>query len=111
MSPRPGRLGILTVIARKRVASPYRALTFSGRLEPCITAGGHIRFGIIRDLGRPSFTVQCFPVLLTEKDSTPQYRLLRCRFRPGLCPLWVICDPRQRRYIPMHVRFASKADK
>src|SRR5262245_33909500 len=49
MSPKPGRLGILTVMARKGVASPYRALTFSGRLELCIAAGGHIRFGIIRD--------------------------------------------------------------
>src|SRR5262245_29891711 len=42
MSPRSGRLGILTVITRKRVASPYRALIFSGRLEPCIAAGGHV---------------------------------------------------------------------
>ena len=56
MSPRPGRLGILTVIARKRVASPYRALTFSGRLELYTAAGGHIRFGIIRDQGSQSPT-------------------------------------------------------
>src|SRR5262245_22160186 len=42
MSPRPGRLGILTVITRKRVASAYRARIFSGRLEPCIAAGGHV---------------------------------------------------------------------
>src|SRR5262245_20075287 len=48
--PRPGRLGILTVIARKRAASPYRALIFLGRLEPCIAVGGHVRLRIIRDV-------------------------------------------------------------